>query len=158
MKNILIILLVAAVVLLTLGAVNHNASADIHLIFGTWHHGSLLWLFVVAAILVLAAGLLAIASTGVQAGRTRQKLERELDETYRRLRAAEGRAVSSPTPLPTPVESRAADVTAPDEAASARDEAATAPAKAAEKPDDAAGASGDTADTPPAGPPASGPA
>jgi hypothetical protein len=151
MKNILIILLVAAVVLLTLGAVNHSVSADIHFVFGTWHHGSLLWLFVVAAILVLAAGLLAIASTGVQAGRTRQKLERELDETYRRLRAAEGRAVSSAAALPAPVATRAAGATsAPDEAATKPDDAATAPAKAAETRDDAA-------DAPPVDPPASGP-
>ena len=146
MKNILIALLVVAVVLLTLGAVNHSTNVDLHLVLGTWHHASLLWPFVCAAFLVLVSGLLAAGSTGMRAGRTRQKLDNELDETYRRLRAAEARPAAVPA-------TGAVKATGEPPAAPASADAAQ-PADAVTPPATNAGVDGTATAAPPEAPPA----
>jgi uncharacterized membrane protein YciS (DUF1049 family) len=92
MKDILIGLLVVMLVLLTLGAVNHDVRIDLDYLFGTWHQVSLLWLSLIAVGLVGAAGVLAAGYVGVRAGGDRHKLEQELEQTYARLRAAEAQA------------------------------------------------------------------
>ena len=89
MKDILIVLLIVVVFLITLGAVNHGVTFDLDYVFGTWHHVSLLLVFLIASLLVVAVALLASGFSGLRLGQERHKLERELEETYKRLRAAE---------------------------------------------------------------------
>lgn len=100
MRDILVVVMVIAVALLCLGAVNHELSVDLDYFFGTWHGVSLLWLAAVVAALVVAVGLLAGGSAAVRAAGDRHKLEKELESTYSRLRAAEamsGAIAAAPT-------------------------------------------------------------
>ena len=100
MKDILIVLLIVVVFLVTLGAVNHGVTFDLDYVFGTWHHVSLLLVFLIASLLVFAVGLLANGFSGLRLGQERHKLERELEETYKRLRAAEAQmAAADETPV-----------------------------------------------------------
>ena len=100
MKDILIVLLIVVVFLITLGAVNHGVTFDLDYVFGTWHHVSLLLVFLIASLLVFAVGLLANGFSGLRLGQERHKLERELEETYKRLRVAEAQiAVADETPV-----------------------------------------------------------
>ena len=89
MKDILIVLLIVVVFLVTLGAVNHGVTFDLDYLFGTWHHVSLLLVFLIASLLVVAVALLASSFSSLRLGQQRHKLEREIEETYKRLRAAE---------------------------------------------------------------------
>jgi len=99
MKDILIVLLVLVVAILTLGAVNHGVTFDLNYLFGTWHHVSLFWIFLIASGLIVAVGLLASGFSSVRLGQQRHKLESELEETYKRLRVAEAQiAAANGTP------------------------------------------------------------
>lgn len=89
MRDILVIVIIIAIALVCLGAVNHDRTVDFDYFFGTWTGVSMLWLAVIAAALVVGIGLVAGGSAAVHAAGDRHKLERELDATYTRLRAAE---------------------------------------------------------------------
>lgn len=89
MKNAVILLAVVALVVVTLGAFNREASVDVDYVFGVWTSVNVFWLFLIAAGVLFAAGLLGAALARAQGWRERGKLEKELLEVYRRLRSAE---------------------------------------------------------------------
>lgn len=106
MRNALIVLVVVALVLITLGAVNNGLLFDIDLVAGTWTAVSLFWVAVVTAGVVLVTGVVAalLAQSGAVA--PRRKLEKELQGTYERLRAAEAKL-----PRPAPAQAAVVDAT-----------------------------------------------
>ena len=91
MKNILIVLLVIALLLLIVGAANNGQRVDLDYVFGTWYQVSLFTLIAIAVAALVVIGLGAAAIEGIQAAGQRRKLERELEQTYGRLREAEAR-------------------------------------------------------------------
>ena len=99
-KRQLIVLVVVALVIVALGAVNHGLLFDIDFVAGTWTAVSLFWVAVVTAGVVFVTGLVAayLAASGAVAAR--RKLEKELQGTYERLRAAEAKL---PRPVPAQV-------------------------------------------------------
>jgi len=102
-RNALIVLVVVALVIVALGAVNHGLLFDIDFVAGTWTAVSLLWVAVVTAGVVVVTGVAAalLAQSGAVA--TRRKLEKELQGTYERLRAAEAKLPEPPAPVPAAV-------------------------------------------------------
>ena len=89
MRNALIVLVVVALVLVALGAFNNDLLFDVDLVAGTWTAVSLFWVAVVTAGVVVVSGLAAAFLARSSAVTTRRKLEKELQATYERLRAAE---------------------------------------------------------------------
>ena len=122
MRNALIVLVVVALVLVALGAVNHGLLFDIDFVAGTWTAVSAFWVAVVTAGVVFVAGVVAafLARSGAVAAR--RKLEKELQGTYERLRAAEAKL-----PRPAPAQAAVVDVTPGEQTAvtTAAPEAAT---------------------------------
>ena len=122
MRNALIVLVVVALVLVALGAVNNGLLFDIDFVAGTWTAVSLFWVAVVTAGAVFVTGLVAafLAQSGAVA--TRRKLEKELQGAYERLRAAEAKL-----PRPAPAQAAVVDVTPGEQTAvtTAAPEAAT---------------------------------
>jgi uncharacterized membrane protein YuzA (DUF378 family) len=102
-RNALIVLIVVALVIVALGAVNHGLLFDIDLVAGTWTAVSLFWVAVVTAGVVFVTGMAAALLAQSGAVRARRKLEKELQGTYERLRAAEAK-------LPRPVTAQVAVV------------------------------------------------
>ncbi len=98
-RNALIVLVVVALVLVALGAVNNGLLFDIDFVAATWTAVSLFWVAVVIAGVVFVTGVAAafLAASGAVAAR--RKLEKELQSTYERLRAAEAKL---PRPAPAP--------------------------------------------------------
>jgi len=74
---------------LTLGLFNREASVDLDYVVGVWRAVNVFWLFAIAAGVVMASGFLGAALARAQGWRERGKLEKELLEVYRRLRAVE---------------------------------------------------------------------
>jgi uncharacterized integral membrane protein len=99
MKNILTVLLVAAVLVLSVGVASHAARVDVNYLAGTWHRASLLALAAIVAALLLAAGVLSALAADLGSARDRRTLEGELQRTYVRLRAAEGPPSVQTAPL-----------------------------------------------------------
>jgi len=99
-RNALILLVVVALVLVALGAVNHGLLFDIDFVAGTWTAVSLFWVAVVVAGIVVVTGVVAAFLARSSAVAARRKLETELQGTYERLRAAEAK-------LPGPAPARA---------------------------------------------------
>lgn len=95
MKDILIVLLVIAVALLVIGAANNDQRVDLDYIFGTWHQVSLFTLIAIAAAALVVVGLTAAAFEAIGAAGDRRKLERELEQTYGRLRESEAHAAQA---------------------------------------------------------------
>ena len=89
MKDILIVLLLIAVVILVFGAVNQDQQIDFDYIAGTWRQVSVLSLAGIAAGVVFFVGLGAAVAARYHVLSDRRKLEKELQEVYVRLRAAE---------------------------------------------------------------------
>ena len=122
MRNALIVLVVVALVLVALGAVNHGLLFDIDFVAGTWTAVSVFWVAVAAAGVVFVTGVVAafLARSGAVA--TRRKLEKELQGAYERLRAAEAKL-----PRPAPAQAAVVDVTPGEQTAvtTAAPEAAT---------------------------------
>ena len=122
MRNALIVLVVVALVLVALGAVNHGLLFDIDFVAGTWTAVSVFWVAVAAAGVVFVTGVVAafLARSGAVA--TRRKLEKELQGAYKRLRAAEAKL-----PRPAPAQAAVVDVTPGEQTAvtTAAPEAAT---------------------------------
>jgi uncharacterized integral membrane protein len=83
-RDLLVIVVIIAIALVCLGAVNHDVTVDLDYVFGTWSGVSLLWLAAIVAALVIAVGLLAGGSAAVHAAGDRHKLEKELEATYSR--------------------------------------------------------------------------
>ena len=103
MRNALIVLVVVALVLVALGAVNHGLLFDIDFVAATWTAVSLFWVAVVVAGVVFVTGVAAAFLAASGAVKARRKLEKELQSTYERLRAAEAK-------LPQPALAPAVDV------------------------------------------------
>lgn len=122
MRNALIVLVVVALVLVALGAVNHGLLFDIDFVAGTWTAVSVFWVAVAAAGVVFVSGVVAafLARSGAVAAR--RKLEKELQGAYERLRAAEAKL-----PRPAPAQAAVVDVTPGEQTAvtTAAPEAAT---------------------------------
>ena len=97
MRNALIVLVVVALVIVALGAVNHSLLFDIDFVAGTWTEVSLFWVAVVTAGVVFVTGLVAAFFAASGAVAARRRLEKELQGTYERLRAAEAKL---PRPAP----------------------------------------------------------
>jgi len=104
-RNALIVLVVVALVLVALGAVNHGLLFDIDFVAGTWTAVSVFWVAVAAAGVVFVSGVVAafLARSGAVAAR--RKLEKELQGAYERLRAAEAKL-----PRPAPAQAAVVDV------------------------------------------------
>ena len=122
MRNALIVLVVVALVLVALGAVNHGLLFDIDFVAGTWTAVSVFWVAVAAAGVVFVSGVVVafLARSGAVAAR--RKLEKELQGAYERLRAAEAKL-----PRPAPAQAAVVDVTPGEQTAvtTAAPEAAT---------------------------------
>jgi hypothetical protein len=103
-RNALIVLIVVALLLVGVGAVNNGLLFDIDFVAGTWTAVSLFWVAVVMAGVLFVTGVVVafLAASGAVA--VRRKLEKELQSTYERLRAAEAK-------LPSPVPAQAAVAT-----------------------------------------------
>jgi len=99
-RNALIVLGVVALVLVTLGAVNHGLLFDIDLVVVTWAAVSLFWVAVVVVGVVVLTGMVVAFFSRTGAVATRRKLEKELQVTYERLRAAEAQ-LPGPAPADT---------------------------------------------------------
>lgn len=89
MKNSVIVLLVVALIVLVIGAVNQDQRVDLDYVFGTWRDVSVFTLtaIVAAATMVVGFAVAAMARLGVVG--EKRKLERELEQVYPRLREAE---------------------------------------------------------------------
>lgn len=96
MREVVILLLVVVLAIMVVGAVNQEQRVDLDYVVGTWENVSVLDLSAVAAGVVFVTGL--VCAGMVRAGLIggRRKLERELQETYTRLRAAEAKAPAGP--------------------------------------------------------------
>ncbi len=90
MKYALILLGVVAAVVLTLGAFNRELAVDVDYAVGVWRSVNAFWLFAIAAGLIVAAGIFSALLAQTRGWRARGKLEKELLDVYRRLRAVEG--------------------------------------------------------------------
>jgi uncharacterized integral membrane protein len=100
-RNALILLAVVALLILVVGALNNGTAFDIDYAAGTASAVSLLWLSAVIAGVVVVTGVVAALLARSGAVATRRKLEKELQATYERLRAAEAK-------LPRPAPAQAA--------------------------------------------------
>ena len=99
MRNALIVLVVVALVIVALGAFNNDLLFDIDLVVATWTAVSLFWVAVVIAGVVVVTGFAAAFFARSSAVAAQRKLEKELQGTYERLRAAEAKL---PAPAPAP--------------------------------------------------------
>ncbi len=90
MKYSLVMLGVVAAVVLTLGAFNRELDVDVDYAVGVWRSVNAFWLFAIAAGLIVAAGIFSALLAQTRGWRARGKLEKELLDVYRRLRAVEG--------------------------------------------------------------------
>jgi uncharacterized membrane protein YciS (DUF1049 family) len=90
-REVVILLLVIVLAIMVIGAVNQDQHVDFDYVVGTWDNASVLELSAVAAGVVFATGLTCAAIVRGGLIGSRRKLERELQETYVRLRAAESR-------------------------------------------------------------------
>jgi len=98
-RNALIVLVVVALVIVALGAFNNDLLFDIDLVVATWTAVSLFWVAVVIAGVVVVTGFAAAFFARSSAVAAQRKLEKELQGTYERLRAAEAKL---PAPAPAP--------------------------------------------------------
>ena len=117
MRNALILLVVVALLILTVGALNNGTAFDVDYVAGTVTAVSLFWVSIVLAALVFVVGLAAAWFAQAAVAGTRRKLETELQSTYERLREAEARAAR---PAPVVVEAAPAVVAEPVVAAATR--------------------------------------
>jgi uncharacterized membrane protein YciS (DUF1049 family) len=97
-RNALILLVVVALVILAVGALNNGTAFDIDYVAGTVSAVSLFWVSAVIAALVFVVGIAAAWFAQAAVAGTRRKLEGELQSTYERLREAEARA-ARPAPV-----------------------------------------------------------
>jgi hypothetical protein len=98
MKYVLIMLGVVAAVVLTLGAFNRELAVDVDYAVGVWRSVNAFWLFAIGAGLIVAAGVVSALLAQAGGWRARGKLEKELLDVYRRLRAVEGEQAEQAAP------------------------------------------------------------
>jgi hypothetical protein len=91
-RNALILLVVVALLILAVGALNNGTAFDVDYVAGTISAVSLFWISAVIAALVFVVGLVAAWFAQSAVAGTRRKLEAELQSTYERLREAEAQA------------------------------------------------------------------
>jgi uncharacterized membrane protein YciS (DUF1049 family) len=91
-RNALTLLVVVALLILAVGALNNGTAFDVDYVAGTISAVSLFWVSAVIAALVLVVGLAAAWFAQSAVAGTRRKLEAELQSTYERLREAEAQA------------------------------------------------------------------
>lgn len=130
MGKALLLLVIVALAVVAVGAVNHNVAFDIDYVAGTVTAVSLFWVAVVFAGLLFVAGAVAAWLAQRDAFAARRKLEKELDDTYRRLREAEAAKAPAQADGPEPASADAAPAAAApaaagDEAAGGDEAAAT---------------------------------
>ena len=133
MREVVILLLVVVLAIMVVGAVNQDQHVDFDYVVGTWDNASVLELSAVAAGVVFVTGLTCAAIVRGGLIGSRRKLERELQETYVRLRAAESRTQVPPDAPATGSGSAAATAPAvpiPAEAVSADEPPPPSPADA----------------------------
>jgi hypothetical protein len=123
-RNALILLVVVALLILVVGALNNGTAFDIDYAAGTVTSVSLLWVSAVIAALVFVVGLAAAWFAQAAVAGRRRKLEAELQSTYERLREAEALA-GRPAPAAATVVAEPVTVVAPEEAAIVSDEEVT---------------------------------
>lgn len=92
MRNAFILLVVVALVILAVGALNNGTAFDVDYVAGTISAVSLFWVSAVIAALVFVVGIAAAWFAQSAVAGTRRKLEAELQSTYERLREAEALA------------------------------------------------------------------
>jgi uncharacterized membrane protein YciS (DUF1049 family) len=88
-REIVILLLVVALLVLVIGAVNQDQRVDLDYVFGTWEGVSVLTLSAISAGAAIVMGLVIAAMARMRVVADRRKLERELQLVYPRLREAE---------------------------------------------------------------------
>jgi len=88
-RTALTILVIVALALLAVGAVNHAVSLDLDFLAVSWTGVSLFWVMVAVAALVVVVGLVAAWAARGSAAAAQRRLEKELGNTYGRLRAAQ---------------------------------------------------------------------
>jgi uncharacterized membrane protein YciS (DUF1049 family) len=88
-REIVILLLVVALLVLVIGAVNQDQRVDLDYVFGTWEGVSVLTLSAISAGAAIVMGLIIAAMARMRVVADRRKLERELQLVYPRLREAE---------------------------------------------------------------------
>ena len=98
MRNALILLVVVALIILAVGALNNGTAFDVDYVAGTVSAVSLFWVSAVIATLVFVVGIAAAWFAQAAVAGTRRKLEAELQSTYERLREAEAQA-ARPAPV-----------------------------------------------------------
>jgi hypothetical protein len=91
-RNALILLVVVALVILAVGALNNGTAFDVDYVAGSVSAVSLFWVSAVIAALVFVVGIAAAWFAQSAVAGTRRKLEAELQSTYERLREAEALA------------------------------------------------------------------
>ncbi len=111
MRNALILLVVVALAILVVGALNNGTAFDIDYAAGTVTSVSLLWVSAGIAALVFVVGLAAAWFAQAAVAGRRRKLEAELQSTYERLREAEAQA-ARPAPAVVGTSPAAATVVA----------------------------------------------
>lgn len=101
MKNSVIVLLVVALIVLVIGAVNQDQRVDLDYVFGTWRDVSVFTLTAIVAAATMVVGFVVAAMARLGVVGEKRKLERELEQVYPRLREAE-RAAGLPEWHPEP--------------------------------------------------------
>ncbi len=89
LREIVILLLVVALCVLVVGAVNQDQHVDLDYVFGTWENVSVLSLSAICAGSAVVLGLVIAGMARLRVVADRRKLERELQLVYPRLREAE---------------------------------------------------------------------
>ena len=95
MRRLLTVLGAIGLVIVIVGAINHAVDVRVDYLVGTSSDVSLFWFALGIAILVVAAGVLGLMAGRASQAADRRKLEKELEDTYRRLREAQA-AVPAP--------------------------------------------------------------
>jgi hypothetical protein len=98
-RNAFILLVVVALVILGVGALNNGVAFNVDYVAGTANAVSLLWVSGLLAVLVLVVGMAAAWFAQSAMRGSRRKLEAELQSTYERLRETEALASRRATEL-----------------------------------------------------------
>ena len=127
MRTALTILVIVALVLVAIGAVNNAVILDLDFLAAGWTGISLFWIAVALAAVVIAAGVAGAWAARGAAVAAQRRLEKELASTYKRLReaqAAADRTAVAPAEVGAGTEATALAPAPPGEAAGVSDEAA----------------------------------
>ena len=112
MRTALTILVIVALVLVAIGAVNHAVTLDLDFLAVSWSGVSLFWVAVALAAVALAAGIAGAWAARGSAVAAQRRLEKELASTYKRLREAQA-LIERSAPAPAGVADAGVTVLAP---------------------------------------------